>query len=299
MRIGIVIICTNCYFLLGLRFIKNFAHHYKGSAEIAFYIFSDTDPTPYFNINLDINFYYTTHKSWIEATNSKFKNILSLKDVNSDYLYYFDADTNIKKDFVEIWFLGDFVGGIHYNNNYLKKDGSLQDKPYDRNIKSSSYIPFDTQLEQIYYLGAFFGGKTAKVMELCQQLYENQIINKAVNIEPVWNDESYLNHYFHYNKPSYIVPYKRFEFITSDKGGLNTVHNTGPNIDVAKRLIINNPDKLFDLVNGAPYFTITINPLQHILINKPVRPLFVLHKKNAGFIDSIKKIINSKWATRK
>ena len=290
MNIGIVIICTNCYFLLGVRFIKNFTHHYKGSAEITFYVFSDTDPRPYFNINPNIVFFNTSHTCWLEATNSKFKNILLLNDVNSDYLYYFDADTNIKQDFVEQWFLGDVVGGIHFNNNYLKEDGSLQEKPYDRNIKSTSYIPFDTQLEQIYYLGAFFGGKKEKIIELCKQLYENQLINKANNVEPVWNDESYLNHYFHYNNPSYIIPYKRFEFITSDKGGLNTVHNTGPNIDISKQLIIDKPDKLFELVHGLPYFTITMNPPQGILSVKYVKPLLVIHKNKTGFIDNIKKI---------
>ena len=38
-KIGIVIIATNSYFVLGIRFIKKFMHHYKGSQKITFYFF--------------------------------------------------------------------------------------------------------------------------------------------------------------------------------------------------------------------------------------------------------------------
>lgn len=255
MGVGIVIICTNSYFLLGLRFIKNFLQHYKGLFEIDFYIFTDTDPTPYFENKPNLHYYHTCHTTWIEATNSKFKNILCLKDLKSDYIYYFDADTNITADFTEsLWFLGDLVGGEHYNNIYFNPDWTLKHKSYDRNPKSSAYIPFDTPLEQMYYLGSFFGGKREIVIEFCQKLYDNQCYNSTLKIEPIWNDESYINHYFHYKKPSRIILYSQFKFKTSDKGGLKTVHSIGPNIEQAKQALINNPEKLFKLVNGIPEF---------------------------------------------
>ena len=41
-RIGIVIIATNAYFVLGIRFIKKFMQHYKGNSEIKFYCFNST-----------------------------------------------------------------------------------------------------------------------------------------------------------------------------------------------------------------------------------------------------------------
>jgi hypothetical protein len=45
-KIGIVILATNAYFVLGVRFIKKFMHHYKGNSDVKFYFFSDEDPHP-------------------------------------------------------------------------------------------------------------------------------------------------------------------------------------------------------------------------------------------------------------
>jgi glycosyltransferase involved in cell wall biosynthesis len=41
------------------------------------------------------------HKSWQDSTNSKFINILSIQDMDLDFIYYIDSDTNIKNDFVK------------------------------------------------------------------------------------------------------------------------------------------------------------------------------------------------------
>ena len=43
-KVGIVILATNAYFVLGVNFMRKFSHHYKGDAKITFYFFSDTDP---------------------------------------------------------------------------------------------------------------------------------------------------------------------------------------------------------------------------------------------------------------
>ena len=53
-NIGIVILATNAYFVLGVRFIKKFIHHYKGDKQITFYFFSDTDPVPFISDNIII-----------------------------------------------------------------------------------------------------------------------------------------------------------------------------------------------------------------------------------------------------
>ena len=85
-KIGIVILATNAYFVLGTRFIKKFIHHYKGDSEIKFYFFSDTDPRPYLSDSINVEYHHTIHNSWVEGTNSKFVNIISLK-VRDMYLH--------------------------------------------------------------------------------------------------------------------------------------------------------------------------------------------------------------------
>ena len=220
-KIAIVLVATNSYFLLGLRFLKQWFHFYDSPKDCIFYFCSDVNvleyiPKNFHNKTIWIN---TTHSSWEDATNSKFTNIINLKDTfekdKCEYVFYFDADTTINKSFDHSWFLkGDLVGGEHYNNS------DKGEKPYERNPKSKAYIPKNTELEQIYYYGAFFGGKIDNVIKFCEQLIIYQKEDTLINIEPIWNDESYINKYFHFNKPS-VVLNKDFQFNISDKNGMS------------------------------------------------------------------------------
>ncbi len=218
--LSIAVVCTNKYSVLGLRFMNNFMKFYTGNKKIIFHVFTDIDFKDYLPQYDKTKFLFDVHpftnQTWVEGTNSKFSNILSI-DAHGEYLYYFDADTNIIKNFDESWFLGNLVGGEHYINVNLEKN-------YDRNPLSKSYIPFDTPFEQIYYYGAFFGGESNRVMEMCRVLYDSQISDKLINYEPGVNDESYINNYFHYNKPQ-MVKCSDFEFVISDKGGIDEIRH--------------------------------------------------------------------------
>lgn len=244
--ISIVILCTNSYKPLGIRFINNFIKHYKGTKKIIFHTFTELDIESYINdynkdfFNIDFNKF--ENSDWVTGTNSKFLNILSLEGYGQ-WIYYFDADTNINIDFTDDWFLGDIVGGEHYNNRWSDV------KNYERNILSKAYIPMDTILEQTYFYGAFFGGISSNVMNMCKVLYNNQISDKVINYEPGCNDESYINHYFHYNKPTKIVPCDKFAFIISDKGSIDDIRNN-PNVDDMLETIYTNKSNKWDIING-------------------------------------------------
>jgi hypothetical protein len=241
-NIGIVILATNAYFVLGIRFIKKFMHHSKGDKQITFYFFSDTNPKPYLPDNINIEYYYEQHDNWVDGTNSKFKDIISLSDCKSDYLYYFDADTSVSKDFTEEWFLGNLVGGEHYGNRSFLSNG----KGFDRFPQSKAYVPEDSQLSYTYHYGAFFGGKKDRVIEFCKTLREWQLEDKKIPYEPGVNDESYINTYFHFNPP-YTVSCENFMFDISDKGGLGETRDTSLNIDHHKKTLLENKDKLFNI----------------------------------------------------
>jgi len=245
MNIAITLVATNAYFVLGIRFIKKFVHYYKGDKKITFYIFTDENPKDYLSNDINFKYYETSHKSWVDATNSKFKNIISIEEdlKDEDYIYQFDADTNIDKDFTDEWFLGDLVGGEHYGNrNYLK--GSVG---FDHNPVSKAYIPYDTPLPCTYHYGAFFGGKKDEVIKFCKTLYHNQLEDKKIPYEPVVNDESYINQYFHYNPPTLTVPCDKFQFLISDKGGMPETRNTKHNIEDFKKRMRENAQKIFEI----------------------------------------------------
>jgi len=253
MNIGIVIVATNAYFVLGLRFLKKFRHYYQGSSNISFFFFSNEDPTPYLNLSDNTYYYLETHKTWRDGTNSKFKNILRIESElkeKTDYVYYFDADTDIKKPFTENWFIGDLVGGEHFGNRTYRKNGT----GLDRNKKSQAYVPLDTTLPYTYYYGAFFGGKVNNVIEFCRTLRNYQTEDEKIQYEPKGHDESYINKYFHFNPPTHIVLTENFMFNVSHKGGLGYMRNPNLNVEAHKEVLRANKGKPFELLNNTIRF---------------------------------------------
>lgn len=245
MNIGIVILATNAYFVLGIRFMKRFMHFYKGNKTITFYFFSDTDPKDYLPDNIDCKYSFAKNDNWTDGTNLKFVSILSLTDCKSDYLFYFDADTNVDKDFTEEWFLGDMVGGQHYADQDWMKDK----KGFDRNPISKAYVPYDTTLPQTYFYGAFFGGTKDNMISFCKVMREWQLEDKKIPYEPGVNDESYINCYFHFHRPKVILC-TDFAFNISDKGGLGETRRMDLDISDIKYDLISLKDTLFNIQNG-------------------------------------------------
>jgi hypothetical protein len=244
-KIGIVILATNAYFVLGVRFIKKFMYHYKGDKQIKFYFFSDLNPKTYIQDNIHVEYHYDKHDNWQDGTNSKFKNIITLEDCDSDYLYYFDADTSVSRDFNEEWFLGDLVGGEHFGNRDWLKNGA----GFDRNPQSKAYVPIDSELPYTYHYGAFFGGEKNKVINFCKTLREWQIEDKKIPYEPGCNDETYINTYFHYNPP-HTVPCENFVFDISHKGGIGETRYPTLDVEDLKREMLENKNKVLDIFNG-------------------------------------------------
>ena len=245
-NIGIIILATNAYFVLGIKFIKRFMHYYHGEYNITFYFFSDTNPIDYLPNNINIKYTHTTNNNWVDGTNLKFSSILSLtNNCSSDYLFYFDADTNVNHEFTEEWFLGNMVGGQHFADlGWMKTK-----KGFDRNPLSQAYVPLDTKLPQMYYYGAFFGGTTKNVFNFCNIMLTYQLKDREIPYEPGVNDESYINKYFHYNSPTKTILAKDFKFAISDKGGLGDTRFPDLDVNEIKKELRINKNKLIDINN--------------------------------------------------
>ena len=243
-KIGVVILATNAYFVLGIRFIKRFMHHYKGNASIKFYFFSDEDPSSYLPDDIDVEYHSAKHDNWVDATNDKFRSIIDLGETSDcDYLYYFDADTNVSRDFTEEWFLNELVGGEHFGNRSWLANGA----GFDRNPISKAYVPEDSPLPYTYHYGAFFGGEIDKVLLFCVTLREWQLADKKIGYEPGVNDESYINTYFHFNPPTYTVPCEKFMFDVSDKGNIGETRDTSLNVSDLKKQMLDNKNNIFNI----------------------------------------------------
>ena len=247
MNIGIIVLATNAYFVLGIRFIKRFIQFYKGNKEITFYFFSNNNPKDYLPDNIDVEYFFANNDNWVDGTNLKFTSILSIGDrIKSDYLFYFDADTNVNSTFTEEWFLGDMVGGQHSTDQNSMKEY----KNFDRNILSQAYVPEDTILPQMYYYGAFFGGTYKNIIKFCETIRYYQLKDKEIPYEPEVNDESYINKEFHFNPPTKIVLCTNFAFSISDKGEIGNTRNSNLDVNEIKKELLENKNNDVNIINN-------------------------------------------------
>ena len=93
------------------------------------------------------------------------------------------------------------------------------------------------------------GGEKDKVLDLCSVLQEWQQEDKKIPYEPCWNDESYLNKYFHYHPPKAILG-QDFPFYVSDKSGIQGTRDTTLDTSILKEELKWAKDMLIDIRNG-------------------------------------------------
>jgi hypothetical protein len=223
MKIAVVVLATNSYSVLGLRFMSKWLRYYSGVNDVTLYYFGDFDPRPYLPDGAKVEYRKTTHYSWEAATNSKFISILSLNKELFDFLIYVDADTDIIKPFDDAWFLCDGLMGLQHYGDMTYMQNLPKYKPFERNKISKAYIPEDSTLPQMYYAGAFFGGNHSEILRFCETLRINQRTDKLKKYEACVNDESHINWFFHFYPPTKTVPADAYPFVISDKAGFSNV----------------------------------------------------------------------------
>ncbi|XP_018428820.1 PREDICTED: histo-blood group ABO system transferase-like, partial [Nanorana parkeri] len=115
-----------------------------------------------------------------------------------DFLVCVDVDMKFS-DSVGVEILSDVFGTLHpgfYN-------GQRDHFTYERRTESTAYIPSDEG--DFYYAGGYFGGTVGEVYKLTNFCHNAMMTDKEKNIEAIWHDESYLNKYFLYHKPTKIL----------------------------------------------------------------------------------------------
>ncbi|KAM3626153.1 uncharacterized protein V6R79_023821 [Siganus canaliculatus] len=75
--------------------------------------------------------------------------------------------------------------------------------PYERRPQSKAYIPADEG--DYYYTAAVWGGYLEDMYQLVKYCYTMSEEDAKNKIEAVWQEESHLNKYFLYNKPTKVL----------------------------------------------------------------------------------------------
>uniref|UniRef100_F6SUP5 Histo-blood group ABO system transferase n=1 Tax=Xenopus tropicalis TaxID=8364 RepID=F6SUP5_XENTR len=142
------------------------------------------------------------YKRWQDITMRRMQLIrdyISQKLINEvDYLVCLDADLKFM-DHIGVEILGDVFGVIHPGFFGESRTAFT----HERRNYSAGYIPEDEG--DFYYTGCFFGGTVEEVYKLTNFCHNAMMEDKAKNIEALWHDESYLNKYFLYHKPTKLL----------------------------------------------------------------------------------------------
>ncbi|XP_046894702.1 globoside alpha-1,3-N-acetylgalactosaminyltransferase 1-like isoform X1 [Hypomesus transpacificus] len=199
-------------FALGkyVRFLKDFLGtaeiHYMVGYKVDFYIFTDS-PGDVPNVTLAEGRRVKVMKvpssnRWQDISARRMEMIQLLIENTirgqADYIFCLDVDSKFYAHFgVEA--LGRLVATIHPNYWFLGRDQYT----YERRPESRAYIPWGEG--DFYYGGALFGGLLEDVRSMAETCRRNFEADTANGIEAAWQEESHLNRYFLYNKPSKLL----------------------------------------------------------------------------------------------
>ncbi|KAA0716846.1 Globoside alpha-1,3-N-acetylgalactosaminyltransferase 1 [Triplophysa tibetana] len=192
------------------QFLKNFLESAEQQYFVGFcvryYIFTDK-PEEIPVVKLGNERYLTVIKvpssnRWQEITLRRMEKLEKLIEGllanEADYVFSLDVDTK----FYGHWgaeSLGRLVGVIH--PGYYQT--SRNQFPYERRPESQAFVPLEEG--DYYYGGAVIGGLVRDVLQLAKTCRKQLEADAAKSIEAVWQEESHLNKYFIYNKPSKLL----------------------------------------------------------------------------------------------
>ena len=191
-KIAILYIAVGKYTVFWEKFYKSFEEKFIKECDKEYFIF--TDDTSFFDsCDKKLHIIEQENLGWPGNTLYRFRMFLTQKDKLKEFDYVFFMNANVEcAENVGIEFLPveeDLLVVQHpgfYNESKYRF-------PYDRNKKSTAYIPYGEG--KVYVCGGINGGKSLPFLEMCE------ILNRRIDddfdrgIIALWHDESQINKY--------------------------------------------------------------------------------------------------------
>ena len=203
-NIAMLYIATGRYIVFFDEYYKSMEKNFLPEDNKTYFVWTDSDRQfPQNVIKIP-----TENLGWPKATLYRYKLFQNawdkLKDF--DYMYYLNANMlavrPIRHEIIPSEEQG-ITATLH--PGYYKSVGNL---PYDRNPKSTAYIPHTSpqhEAQEKYFMGGFNGGTTKGFKHLIDTIADNTNIDEQNGVIAKWHDESHLNRYL-YDKNPLILP---------------------------------------------------------------------------------------------
>ncbi|MEE6505343.1 hypothetical protein FKM82_005502 [Ascaphus truei] len=205
-RIGLTVFAIKKYTVFVKMFVETAEKFFMVGHKVNYYVFTDqASEIP--NITLSEGRHLVvldvpSYKRWQEVSMRRMEMIRNYSSelfINEvDYLVCVDVDMRFSDD-VGVEILSNVFGTLHPGFY----GASRQHFTYERRSQSQAFIPTDEG--DFYYAGGYFGGTVEEVYKLTNHCHQAMMTDKENNIEAIWHDESYLNKYFLYHKPTKIL----------------------------------------------------------------------------------------------
>ncbi|KAM3876976.1 globoside alpha-1,3-N-acetylgalactosaminyltransferase 1-like [Diretmus argenteus] len=210
-RIAVVVFAVGKY----TRFLKGFLEsgekHFMVDFRVTYYIFTDNEQdVPKIALGKGRKISVVTVPSahrWQEVVLGRMKwaTLTIDKQIRNeaDYLFMMDIDSIFHNRF-GAESLSRMSAVLHRGYYKVFTLPKSRDKfPYERRSQSQAYIPAGEG--DYYYSAAVWGGYLEDMYTLLRYCYEQSEVDAKNNIEAVWQEESHLNKYLLYNKPTKVL----------------------------------------------------------------------------------------------
>ncbi|XP_036712624.1 histo-blood group ABO system transferase isoform X2 [Balaenoptera musculus] len=204
--VGLTVFAIKKYVVFLKLFLETAEKHFMVGHKVNYYVFTD-QPANVPQIPLQegrqvVVLEVRNYKRWQDISMHRMEMISNfsqqrfLREVH--YLVCLDVDMKFS-DHVGVEILAPLFGTLH--PGFYR--GDRQSFTYERRPLSQAYIPRDEG--DFYYAGGFFGGSVPEVYRLTMACHQVMMADQANGIEAVWHDESHLNRYLLYHKPSKVL----------------------------------------------------------------------------------------------
>ncbi|XP_063795789.1 histo-blood group ABO system transferase 2-like [Pseudophryne corroboree] len=205
-RIGLFVFAVKKYIRFLLPFLESAEQFFMVGHKVTYYVFTDkvndvVKPKLANDRILQLH-KVTADRRWQDVSMRRMEALtLFTKErmpKEIDYLICADVDM-VFNDHMGVEILGDLVATLH-PAFFLSERESFS---YERRPISAAYIP-DGQGD-FYYMAALYGGKVEEIYKLSLACQKGITEDKKKSIEAVWQEESHLNRYLVYNKPTKVL----------------------------------------------------------------------------------------------
>ncbi|XP_029392405.1 histo-blood group ABO system transferase [Mus pahari] len=204
--IGLTVFAIKKYVVFLKLFLETAEQHFMVGHKVIYYVFTDRPadvPQVFLGAGRQL-VVLTVHSytRWQDVSMHRMEMISHFSERRFlhevDYLVCADVDMKFN-DHVGVEILSALFGTLHPGFYSSSREAFT----YERRPQSQAYIPWDKG--DFYYMGAFFGGSVLEVHHLTKACHEAMVEDQANGIEAVWHDESYLNKYLLYHKPTKVL----------------------------------------------------------------------------------------------